>query len=315
MPNFKKETDFLNFIYNKFRRDKKVSQIMEELFIGLQEIHHNLSKQETQNFARLCLNHPLKKIIHQDPLTFRSFSKPRGYPGDAILLDYIYKENYIDEELEEASPLGQKIYEYTFSTSACRAVRERRNFIAQKIDEMANQKREPHILSLACGHLNEAHYIQAFPKKLIGRFVACDQDLESLKRVEKKFSKYKIECHSGKIEEFAKCLAEVGQFDLIYALGLFDYLPQKTAQELTKIMFNALNPGGTILIANFRPDIKERGYMETFMDWFLFYRDEPEMNDLSAEISSKDYSQKTFIEKNNDIIFLEIEKLKNSQIF
>jgi len=28
--------------------------------------------------------------VHADPLTYRAFSKPRGYAGDAVMMDHIY---------------------------------------------------------------------------------------------------------------------------------------------------------------------------------------------------------------------------------
>ncbi len=42
-------------------------------------------------------------------------------------------------------------------------------------------------------------------------------------------------------------------------------------------MFDLVTTGGTMIIPNFAKGIIERGYMETFMDWYLIYRDEMEM--------------------------------------
>ena len=44
------------------------------------------------------------------------------------------------------------------------------------------------------------------------------------------------------------------------------------------------NPGGLILIPNFAPQLRARGYMETLMDWTLIYRDEQAMLRLLAQI-------------------------------
>ena len=44
---------------------------------------------EWADYAQLCLRHPLRALLHQDPFTYRAFSKPRGYSGDAVLLDLV----------------------------------------------------------------------------------------------------------------------------------------------------------------------------------------------------------------------------------
>jgi len=56
-------------------------------------------------------------MIHEDPFTGRAFRKPRGYAGDAELIDLIYGP----EELwakPQASPLGLNIYQYTSAAPA-----------------------------------------------------------------------------------------------------------------------------------------------------------------------------------------------------
>lgn len=39
-----------------------------------------------------------------------------------------------------------------------------------------------------------------------------------------------------------------------------------------------------MLIANFLPGVKDRGYMESFMDWHLIYRDYAHMEALAAAL-------------------------------
>jgi SAM-dependent methyltransferase len=71
-----------------------------------------------------------------------------------------------------------------------------------------------------------------------------------------------------------------GQFDLIYAAGLYDYLDDATAHRLTQGMFAALKPHGRLLFANFCPGVVDYGYMDAFMDWRLLLRDETDMQRL-----------------------------------
>jgi extracellular factor (EF) 3-hydroxypalmitic acid methyl ester biosynthesis protein len=97
--------------------------------------------------------HPIKDLLHRDSFTRHAYSKPRGYPGDAELLDYIYEP----QSMEISDSVGKRIAAYTTNAAAPRAARQRRDIIAELIDFVANEKRRnPRILSLACGDLREA---------------------------------------------------------------------------------------------------------------------------------------------------------------
>lgn len=52
----------------------------------------------------------------------------------------------------------------------------------------------------------------------------------------------------------------------------------------THPLFEMVNPGGQMLIPNFATQLRARGYMATFMDWTLIYRDEQAMLRLLAQI-------------------------------
>src|SRR5690606_9197406 len=102
------------------------------------------------------LRHPLKELLHEDPFTRRAFTKPRGYAGDAPLLDFIYGREEHWPVPEGTTPRGRMIFEYTTMAPASAGSRARRGFVADKIDELAVQVDQPHLLSIACGHLREA---------------------------------------------------------------------------------------------------------------------------------------------------------------
>jgi hypothetical protein len=161
-------------------------------------------------YARACLNHPVCRLLHQDPLTYRAFSKPRGYAGDAVMMDYIYG-------------LGE-------------AVRQ--------------------ILS-------------------------------------------------GK--------ANPGQFDFVYAGGLFDYLSAATASALTRKMFEMTRPGGLMLIPNFLAGARDSGYMESFMNWHLVYRDHAAMQALADVLPPTAVAEcNVFDDETETITFLLVAKARLS---
>jgi hypothetical protein len=83
---------------------------MDHVILGMREIRNRYHTTEWKEFARTTfLNHPVTQLIHQCPFTYHSFSKPRGYAGDAELLDFIYGFKQPAQNLE---PLGREILEH-----------------------------------------------------------------------------------------------------------------------------------------------------------------------------------------------------------
>lgn len=261
---------------------------MEQLCTRLSEIRRTCPNEVwDQEIVPRCFRHPLREVVHQDPYTHRAYVKPRGYAGDAIMIDYIYSRC----APTGTSLLGKKVFDYTTGCSNAESVRARRDRIAVRIDEVAQVRKKPRILSIACGHLREVEQSKAVCDGLIGEFVAVDQDVESINFVKREYGRLGVRCVCSPIRDLLKGNIEPLRFDLIYATGLYDYLPDLMAKRLTKQLFKLLAPGGNLLVANFLPDSMGRGYMETFMNWRLTYRTVRELESLGEQIQVEEVSR------------------------
>ena len=69
-------------------------------------------------------------------------------------------------------------------------------------------------------------------------------------------------------------LLDSNRYDLVYSLGLYDYLSADIAAVLTHRLLDCLAQGGTMILANFTPYPASFGYMESAMGWSLTFRDE-----------------------------------------
>lgn len=286
-----------------------VHEAMQDLFLWLrcQRISH--LKEEWNSIASDCLTHPIATLLHQDPMTWRTFDKPKGYAGDATMLDLIYSQE--DESFLPtfANPIAEAIFKFTTSAPASRAVCARRRIIARLIDQISDQMSYPRILSIAAGHLREAALSRAVREGGIKELVALDQDEESLGTIKRAYGNYPVDTKRGSVKSLLGEKLALGRFDLVYASGLFDYLSQRVAQRLTRAMFDLLNPGGQMLVTNFVPLIPDIGYMECFMDWHLIYRNYAEMFDLAATIPAGDIGNlRIFTEPDQNLLFLQITR-------
>jgi hypothetical protein len=278
--------------------------------MGLRGLRNTAAAGAWKALARACLDHPIRGILHQDPFTYRAFSKPRGYAGDAELLDYIYGVDEGWPAPAGTSPVGQRIFaHHTAHGPSPRAVRARRHTLARLVDETSAAVRRPRILSVAAGHLREAGLSAAVREGRTGEFVALDQDGQSLETVERLYGRFSVVTVTAGIRRLLTGRLALGRFDLVYSAGLYDYLPQATARRLTGVLFAMLPPGGRLLVANFVPGIRDVGYMESYMDWRLTYRTTEELRDVATAIDPDQIGgADVWTEENDNVAFLLLTK-------
>jgi SAM-dependent methyltransferase len=264
-----------------------------------------LSSAAWTGFARQdCINHPVREFVHQDPFTRRSFQKPRGHAGDAVLIDYMYGIAHPEHELTNATPVGRWIYNYTSNTLAPRAVRRRMHIIAELIDRVCIERPAARILSIASGHVRELALSHALRAGAAEEVVAFDQDERSLAEAAAAIGSKALKTVQGSIARLIAGRYDFGGFDLVYSAGLFDYVESRAAKRLVKTMFDMLKPGGMLLVGNFLSDIDDIGYMESFMGWNLVFRTREEIAALAEEIESRVGAMRYFEESERNIGFL-----------
>lgn len=258
-----------------------VEKAMSRLVSGLCEVKRNLDAGDWRSFRSDWMHHPLARIVHQDPLTSWAYRRPWGYPGDARLLDFIFREASIADDLSSASELGRAIYGFTSDMRAARAIRARRRSVAQLVDRVARERGRPiAVLAIGSGHLREAEQSRALAAGEIGRWVALDQDKEVLAHIADGFPKSAVRPVGGSVRGMIAGQYDLGTFDVVYAAGLYDHLSEPVAKELTEVAFGMLNPGGELLVTNFARGIHDAAYIESFMDWQVFFRDESEIEEI-----------------------------------
>ena len=283
-----------------------VAKAMGDLFDGLAKFRQDASAETWSRFAKERFPaHPVRSLIHQSPFSRRSFEKPRGYAGDALLLDYIYDE----ATLPATTALGSQICCHERHTSASRSVRARKDILAQGIDETATEFGRPRILSLACGHLREARQAAAVRQGRVATFIAIDQDRESLAVVERDHGARGVQAMHGSVRSLLADKSVLRGFHFVYAAGLYDYLSAPVATRLTAALFQMLAPGGKLLVANFHPRLPAIAYMESVMGWWLIYRTASEVEALAAQVDEREIAaQRTFEDPHRNLVFLEIRR-------
>lgn len=251
---------------------------IDRALAGLDPLKASVAPEAWRAFCRAHVHgHPAHALLLRDPYTRRAYTKPRGYAGDAVMLDYVYG---CGAPPDLGDPVAAGVFAFTTGTTPAQAVRHRRSRLADTVDALADERGRPvHVLSVAAGHLREVESSAAAAAGQVGRYVALDQDAESLAEVAARYGRLGVEVAHGTVRSLIRGDLQFSGFDLVYAAGLLDYLDGPTAVALLRALRSSLGDGGRVLVANFAEGLALSTYMEAFMDWHLVYRSE---NDLYA---------------------------------
>jgi SAM-dependent methyltransferase len=295
---------WLDQVYEEMAGRDDLHDSMERLHIGLNGLRAVMGQETWRRFCRqVARKHPLRTFLHQCPFTRHAYERPRGYPGDAALIDFIYMDRASDE-----LHAGREIYQYMHQQLSPSSVRERRVLLAREIDQTAARvPRGARILSVACGHLREAELSRAVAEHRIAELIAFDQDPVSLAEVSRHQPHDIVKPVCGSVRALLAGKMTFSDMDFVYSAGLYDYLAENVATRLTRLLFGMLRPGGHLLVANFADYPPEAGYLEAFMDWWLVYRNEAQMEALIAEIPREQLdSVRLFRDSQQNVIYMSI---------
>ena len=260
----------------------RVAESLDPLVATLARVRRTSSAEEWNRVVERVRAHPLREAIHRDPFAFRCYSKPRGYAGDGVALDYVLRARELTGKSRD--PIG-RLHDYATNGATGRALRFRRDAIAREIDATAARAERPaRIFAAGAGHLREADRARALAGGRVARLVAFDADAENLEVVRRDYAALPVVTHHGTVRQLGEGHHLFGDMDLVYASGLFETLPQAASQGFARALFAMLAPRGVLFLTHFLASAEEAGFLEAFFDWRMAYRSQSELFDLVTEL-------------------------------
>jgi SAM-dependent methyltransferase len=281
---------------------------LHELAKGLRQRRTDVGEERWREEATQARVHPIAERLRQDPLTHRARRRPRGYPGDAVALDYMYA-GLPSASRQTTTRLGRAIFAWTAGCSAAAvAVRQRRNTLARAIDEVAAMVPRARVLAAGAGHLREARVARAFASGSLGALVAVDGDRECLRVVARDLGE-RVRTVNASVGDVAAGRVSLGEFDLVYAADLLERLDDGAARALVAALLRAVAPGGRLLLASFVDGFLAHEYMQAFMDWRLECRDEAALRVLVEGASRNAARQaRTWLDPTGCLAWLDVNR-------
>ncbi|MCW8861658.1 MAG: hypothetical protein OQJ87_12805 [Rhodospirillales bacterium] len=225
------------------------------------------------------------------PIWKQGYEKPLGYPGDFKVMNYLYEEELPGDSIygKLVHKLGQDIS--TFVNARMEMVRQA---IATTVEENRGRDGSVKIVSIGCGPAREVTEYLAWENDPVPvEFTLVDYDQNALDAAVESAAPYigdsnsdvKIDTTLLSVVDFLKqpdLLADIGEQQLVYSVGLFDYFGQKTCKRLMPRLFDRVAPGGMLLIGNMKAGTDILWPLEFVGDWSLNYRTADEMLDLGV---------------------------------
>jgi extracellular factor (EF) 3-hydroxypalmitic acid methyl ester biosynthesis protein len=230
----------------------------------------------------------LHEYFMRAPSARRAFQKPFGYPGDYEVMRFIYELPFEGQTL-----FGKSICLMFNETRASRAVHHRKDLVKRHLRNLIESRRRPlRILSVAAGPAQELF-------ELLHEIVLFEQDKGALAYAYGRLrplvdSRWSEQVNLVYLHESIKRLLRdsqlftpLGPFDLLYSVGLFDYLRPATAVQLARTFESQLAEGGSALIGNMSPENPSRWFMEHHLEWNLIYRSHAELLEIGARAAPR----------------------------
>jgi hypothetical protein len=238
-------------------------------------------------------------ILMGAPIWQRAYRKPRGYPGDFELMNFMYDDQALGD-----SVFDRVMHQLGREERLAATVRDRRDYLVRQIQEAVSQgsaegQAQIRISSIGAGPAREIEDFLAHHELETGLVISLiDQDDAALEFAHERIRRVALR-HGGRVAlrcrhvSFKQLLThlelieEVREQDLIYSAGLFDYLPEVVAQVLLTRLFEFLRPDGRILVGNAVDDDGVKWVPEFVLDWRLIYRTPAEMLRLAEGVGER----------------------------
>lgn len=279
---------------------------LRQLVTALKEEQH----QSCRNYYKAELHH----LILHSPFMKRAYTKPLGYAGDYEMMNMLYRDH-----AEGDSLFGKAMNLYATQEPAARANVNRLEYLGAKIRAAIEARGHVRLASIGCGPARElAVLLEQSPE--LGRHLdvaLIDQEERVLVYCERTLSplaaKTGVKLHfireSVRRLLGAKKLKDaLGERDLIYSAGLFDYLNQRSFSALLAGLYDALGPGGHLCIGNVGSHNPTRYTMEYLLDWFLIHRSPAELVEFAGALTPPPKRVEVDAEPSGVNLFLRIWK-------
>jgi SAM-dependent methyltransferase len=245
-----------------------ISETIDEMMQACEEFEKKVADRHVIRQERIRCRQKTDAVISKSYCMNRVRVWPQGSQGDYKTLEIIYKNTPLSDGI------GFYLDRAMLNAPLAAAVRNRIKKLELMLKGELLKRHEPAILNIACGACRELVGIVPEIIDSAAKVVCVDSDNDALNYAQGRladagllrnveFYKY----NALRLFDYEMSVEEFGKQDIIYSVGLFDYLPSDFLVKMFSTLYKMLNAGGIFMPAfkdaqRYRPQ-----YYHWLVDW------------------------------------------------
>jgi|OpeIllAssembly_1097287.scaffolds.fasta_scaffold27002_1 SAM-dependent methyltransferase len=289
---------------------KATQKSLDGVLEACAEFERGVKDKDIIRNARIRFREKTNPILSKSYCLNRARTWPQGSQGDHKTLEVIYKNTPLSEGI------GHYIDLCALNFQLGEGVRNRIKMLERMLGDEIQKKQLPFVMNIGCGSCRELMGIAPEITDSEARIICVDNDNDALAYAQDRLAyvgilpqvvlrKYNV----LRMFDDETNMVEFGKQDIIYSVGLFDYLPDDFLVKLLRALYNLLNPGGK-LIAAFKDASRYRSQdYHWLVDWDGFLqRDGDDFRSILAKATIPSSAIEEMREDSGVIVFYTITK-------
>lgn len=271
---------------------KKVIEEVIPAMESFEDVAGQISEEEMPSH-KSYIRRELHPIVLCSPFLYRTYTKPLGYAGDYEMVNMMLRDPY-----EGASSFAKLLNYAMLNTEPVVAHRNRIDYLVDMLDRESSHRfgrGRARAFNLGCGPAEEVlRFLKDHDSSDLMEFDLLDFNPETLEYTRERLDKARMGMARNtqmrfiprSVHQILKAAVqpggdpELGNYDVVYCAGLFDYLSQRVGKRLVEFFCSIAKPGGLVVVTNVADTNPRKAWMEYLMEWNLIYRGKEEMLDL-----------------------------------
>ena len=301
--------------------EKQVATLTNELLLKGESLEKAVDNEHDMKKIKQLFREIAGCWFYKSPIVKMAYDKPRGYPGDFELFEIIYN----NESVAENNTIAFYCDRYFLNNDYAKAARARKNKMKNVLQDLMENSDLSTIkmMNVACGPSREIRELFSEPallSEISGKniiFTGLDYDKDSIKFSKAALSNLPSNIETRFLNENVLSISRnpkyydlIGKQDIIYILGLTEYLPDRIFKKLLHFLFQLLNNKGMLVVTYKDKDIVFPSLPpEWFCDWDFIKRGKDDLIAAAKELGEGNHSLKIEREGTGTIFFLTVTKI------